>query len=180
MLAGSELANGNGLALQVANPVNLIGSEQLEAAAMDSPQDDDRISSIDLGDKRRAKGHADVGLARCYGTERSKTLLDVFDIGKPVALQEIFGQILRRDTDGEGFYHPQSCRFKSILRRARRGGHAGAAVQQRHPCGRQAQAGHDTQELAAAKLASADRGFVHPHSSHSPSGALLARLSRYD
>src|SRR5262245_29063963 len=96
----AELGYRHGFPFQVTHRSDLVRTEQLEAAYVDPAQQGDRNALVNLQNEGRDEGHADVDFAggddlvdfRCG-------YLEVLDISEPLTLQELFGDVLGRDTD---------------------------------------------------------------------------------
>src|SRR2546422_4213506 len=95
MVGGAQVGDGHGLPLQVADGANLFGPEQLEAANMDTPQQDYRVPRVHVYDEWRNKRHADLRLARGEDSVLiAPFCLNVSHISEPLPLQELFGHVL--------------------------------------------------------------------------------------
>ena len=82
MLGLAQAEDRHGLALQVPDGADALGPEQLEAAAVDACQDDDRITRVETDDERggKMKGQVDVTCReRLLLTDVSR-FLDVLDV----------------------------------------------------------------------------------------------------
>jgi hypothetical protein len=112
--------------------------EELEAADVDPAEQDDRESCIHLDHKRRDKRHTDIDLARRISFVRIGDKLDILHLSKPLEVQELFGHVLRGDTNTGDLIQPEPRR----LRRWLCGDRSGVQTEERgRPCER-----HPTQE----------------------------------
>jgi hypothetical protein len=100
VLAGSQLAHRNPLSLQISNCPDSLGSDELEAPAVEAGQDDKRGSPVDREDQVARERRAEIGLT---GGQRFRLRafdqLDVSKIAEPLAAQELLGHVLRCVTE---------------------------------------------------------------------------------
>jgi hypothetical protein len=83
----AELGYRHGFPLQVTHRSDLVRAEQLEAANVDSTQQDNRNALVDLQNERRDEGHADIDFAGGDGLVDFRCgYFEVLDIIEPLAL----------------------------------------------------------------------------------------------
>ena len=111
--------HGHGLPLEVTDCPHAVRPKQLVASDVNPGQKDDRLPRVDLDDERGSEGHADLGLARAEGLvdPLRSWLLDVPYVGKTLGLQQLLGDVLRRDTDARDLHKPDPGRLQGHLRR---------------------------------------------------------------
>jgi hypothetical protein len=111
-MGGSQLGDGDRLALEVADRADALGPEELVAADVDPGQENDRRAGIHLHDEGRDERHADVDLAVGEGlVDRGRSELDVLHVAEPLGAQQLLGHVLGRDTDAGNLREPDPRRL---------------------------------------------------------------------
>ena len=97
----AQLRHGHGLLPQVADGAHPVGPDQLEAADVAPREDDEGVPRLHLDEERPNEVQGEVDIAGSHGwREQLPGHPDVLYIGKPLALQEIFGHVHGGYTDG--------------------------------------------------------------------------------
>jgi hypothetical protein len=99
--ACSQLRDADMLAFEVTDRADVVGCEELVAPHMNARERDDGSSGIDLNDGIPDEAYGQIDLARrqrLVGLDAPQ--LNVVHLGEPFALQEGFGHIVGRITDG--------------------------------------------------------------------------------
>jgi hypothetical protein len=89
-----------------------------------NPGDDGyRCSAVDSDGERRCKRHGEIGSAARDRLNRGSARgdrTDIADIGEPLGLQQLLGDVLGRVADPRDLYKAHRCGFKRPLRGDRR------------------------------------------------------------
>jgi len=100
MIVIPDGADGDGLALQVPDRLDALISEQFVTAGMNPGNQNDRFARIDLKDQAWYRLHRKIRPARREDAARLATgIFDVLHLCKSLRAQQLFGQVLRRQTD---------------------------------------------------------------------------------
>src|SRR5947207_1186994 len=104
MIGVAEAGDGHGLPLQVAGGTDLLGADQLDAAAVPSREDQDRGPRVYTSDARSPEGTFEVRLAgsQALHAVRHRLFGRGVDGREPLGLEQGFSHILGRDTDATG------------------------------------------------------------------------------
>ena len=89
VLVASQLAHGDGLALQISSRADTGASEQLDASDVAPAQDDERCARVDFNQRGRAKQHADVDGARWDCVIPAGRMRNVLHVGESFALEQL-------------------------------------------------------------------------------------------
>src|SRR5919108_329205 len=112
VIRATYLGDGHSLPLQVPDGANLLPPDQLEAAYVGTCQDDQRVPRVEPGEERSNEVQDDIDLASEQGLrEQLAFRLNVMHLGESLALQELFGDIIRGNADGGGLYPPNRGRL---------------------------------------------------------------------
>ena len=105
------------LALQVSNPADVLVSEQLKAARVDPGQHRDRAACIHRHHKRRGEIQSKVHLAARDRVRLPRGCLshDIVDLGEALCVQQLLGDILRRDANALDLCKADAGRFRRRL-----------------------------------------------------------------
>ena len=142
VVRGAECWNAHPHPLQVADRTNPLGPEKLEAANVDSRQEDNRQPCIHMDEERCDERHADVNPSRREQQTWVYGLVgDVLHIDEAFGLQQFLGNVLRRDADPWDPVQPDPRRLRRRLRGER------LRFQSKESCG--SRQGHP-QELSPA------------------------------
>ena len=140
----SERQHGRGLSLQVADGPDLFGNDQLEAADMDPRQKHDRRTHVHRDGQRRREVHRKVDRAGAerlrarYATRSDRSLSNVLDLGEAFGAQQLFRNILRRETHRPNLAEAKAGGFRrwlgvrGLARHADQAGRTGSAEEAKH------------------------------------------------
>src|SRR5262249_47197912 len=107
MVRRSQLRHGQRFSLQVTDSLDALGPEQLKASRMHAAEQYEWQTSVELNDVGCNEGHADVDRPRSeprvYVRRRQ---LDILDVGEPLAPQQLFRDVLRRNADARNLPEP--------------------------------------------------------------------------
>jgi hypothetical protein len=88
VIGATQLGDRDGLSLQIANRADVVGPKQLEAADVDPCEDDEGVSSLQVGEKRPREVQCDVNLSSGHRLRKQfLTDVDVLHFAEPLAGQ---------------------------------------------------------------------------------------------
>jgi hypothetical protein len=88
VIGATQLGDGDGLPLQIANRADVVGPKQLEAADVGPREDDEGVSSLQAGEKWSGEVQCDVNLPSAHGLrEQFLPRPDVLHVREPLARQ---------------------------------------------------------------------------------------------
>jgi hypothetical protein len=116
--AGIQRGHGDGLALQIADGADLVRPEQLEAADVESREDDEGVPCFQAEEERRGEVPIEVGFAGGEGRLDigGPRFWEVVYLGEPFAAQQFFGYIGGSLTDARNPDEPDPRRLRRRLR----------------------------------------------------------------
>jgi hypothetical protein len=114
--------NGDLLSLEVADRAHALGTEQLEAAGVDTGQDDDRSALVQADDEGAAEVQRQVHLSGGYRLREEVPRLErnVLDVGEPLEPKQVLREIQGCDADGRAPHEPDAGRLGRRLGRESR------------------------------------------------------------
>lgn len=102
-----ERRHSHRFAFEIADRLDALGSEQLEASRVDAAQERDRRLQIQLDHEARNEPHANIDLLRPYGAvDKIQRNIDILNIMEAFDFEQALADVLRRNTDAGDLGEP--------------------------------------------------------------------------